>query len=499
MRIPRVGPGSGQLTTITPNAKQTVADQTGTGLEAIGGAVNDSMNYAYKQLEEARNYSEVAQAKLKMTQGMADLMLKADTDIDPATGKLRTGKKEDYASYDQALSTMRQEVSKGFTNKETQERFLSGEYDLAALTTKNKIQNTFTKNMIDEGKTATLQLVDSSIGAYGVTKDAASLKQIEMDIDAAANRGFFTSQEAYKLKQEKIGSAIEQAIYNDNSTEEKDSVILAKLQDGKNPIYAGLSNEERLNLIKKSQQRVFQNNQTFKRAVEVSQNQRNDAFIDKLASGTANFRDVDAEFAIPESQGGMKRSVLDQYQRRLQAGVKDDLNIMIREKDASKDPTTRAKKVKEYNDLIDMFIEDTGDQWKAKEALAKGYADGNLDAGELKILTPLKNNLKDIEFNRNTSPLAKALKQVKTWMKSSNATDEEIALRTKQLLGGVGAGEKPQDMAKKIMDSEMLKHFPDYTSYPKEGKLKQDSSGRQYKVFPDGNWAWVIGKKAESK
>jgi len=288
-------------------------------------------------------------------------------------------------------------------------------------------------------------------------------------------------------------------IYNDVSTQEQDSPILAELKKGNQGKYKDLSSDQRLDLLKKSQQRIFQNNQTFKRNVEVSQNTRNNDFIDKLASGTATFKDIDAEFAIPESEGGMKRSVLDQYQRRLQVGVKNDLNIMLKEKNADKDLTERAKKVKEYNDLIDMFIDDTGDQWKAKEALAKGYADGNLDAGEMKILNPIKDNLKAIEFNRNTSPIASAIKEVKKWMKNSNATDEELAFRTKQLINGIGGGGKPQEEVKKIMDSEMLKHFPDYPSYPEKGKLKKDSNGIMFRVFPDGSWAVETGKKIESK
>ncbi len=146
-----------------------------------------------------------------------------------------------------------------------------------------------------------------------------------------------------------------------------------------------------------------------------------------------------------------------------------------------------------------MFIDDAGDQWKAKEALAKAWADGNIDAKEMKLLSPIKNNLKDIEFNRNTGPIASAIKTIKKWMKSSNATDEELAFRTKQLLNGIGAGEKPQEAVKKIMDSEMSKHFPDYATYSKEGKIKMDkTNGRQYRVFPDGNWEWITPKR-ESK
>jgi hypothetical protein len=221
MRIPQTSPGNAQLTTTTPSAQQTQTVGSGKGIEALGGAVEKSTNYLYAKMDEARNYTELAQAKLKMTQGMGELLLKADTDVDPTTGRLRTGKKGDLTSYEDSLRKLRQDVVKGFNNKETEEKFLSSEYDLSAISTKNAIQTKFNKNMISEGRSTTNELVDNFANAYAISGDEWYLEKIGTTLDRATSQGFFDAEKSSDLKKAALKDARNKLFINDLNSNPK--------------------------------------------------------------------------------------------------------------------------------------------------------------------------------------------------------------------------------------------------------------------------------------
>jgi hypothetical protein len=200
--------------------------------------------------------------------------------------------------------------------------------------------------------------------------------------------GIISSAEADKMYKDTQKTAIKYDIYADLSTSEDESKVLNELRDP-NGSYKDIDSDTRLSLIEESQRRIFQNNQTLKKATEASQLERTDRLIDKFLDGTVTFEDIDQEIAIPEDQGGMPRNIILKYQKAIQSGVGQSLNKMLQEKNRGR-PTERAKKVKSYNDLIDIYVNDDVDQWKAKEALVDAWADGNIDASEKKFLNDLR-------------------------------------------------------------------------------------------------------------
>ena len=331
-----------------------------------------------------------------------------------------------------------------------------------------------------------------------------TLDKIKADLTEGVELGIFdpvdVEKEYSKIVEDVRQGRPQKAIYDDPSTQEEDSQVLKELKKGSGGEYANLTHEERTKAIKESQQRIFNNNQRFKREVEVSQHERNTGVIDKLATGNLTLGDIEAEYKIPEDQGGIPRATLLQYQKGIMGGVKADLTLMLNEK-IDKKPTERARLVKQYNELIDYYIDDKVDQWKAKEALAEAWKDGSLNPKEAKLLDPLKKDLKDIEFNRSKSLFVGAIKNIKKWTKQqSNATDEDLAVNIKQLLNGVAKGGEPDVVVKQILSDNMKTYFPDYVTYPKEGRIKEDKkSGRTFKVFPDGTWTWATEKKTETK
>jgi hypothetical protein len=193
MRIPQTAPGNAQLTTTTPSAQQSQTVGVGKGLEALGGAVEKTTNYLYQKMDEARNFAEASKAELYVAQKMGELELKASTDVvvgPDGKPKRRTGSPDDFKPYDDELRKTKSEASKFFTNKEQADKF-SFEYDKSALLTRNRIQNTFMKNLINEGQATTQDWANRLAEHYALSGSEKALENIEKIYDNAVVKGFF--------------------------------------------------------------------------------------------------------------------------------------------------------------------------------------------------------------------------------------------------------------------------------------------------------------------
>lgn len=479
----------------TPSAPLRSADPLRNEAAQMGAdqqTIAKTLGVVSQKMSDANDVMQYTEAKAKHGIAVADIESRAAADPNFRNSE----------TYTKELSAARKTAIDGIANQQVASK-AGVEFDYDTQIANIKINAGFKQKQIAYNKVMVKTSLDTLMQNKLAASTPAEAQQYDLKIKDLLTENLQTGTidyaEADKLLQGSQKTSVQYEIYNDPSTSEKDSTILNQLKDPKGK-YAFLDPDTRLDLVQESQRRIFQNNQTFKREVETSQVQRNTDFIDKLATQTATFKDIDNEEKIPEDQGGMKRTVLLQYRRYLENGVDKTLNQWMKEKvDGTSELTRRAFMAKEYNDLIENYLDDKTDQWKAKEQLAKGLADGQLDAEELKVLDPIKQNLKDIKFNKDASPIAWAVKQVKQVMGQSNASSEEIALRTKQLLGNIGAGGDPIAEMGKVMDSEMLKHFPDANTYPKQGKRFIDKkTSRAYRVYnEDGKvkWEWVDGQK----
>jgi len=239
MKIPVVEPGNLQLRTTSPNAPMRKIGTSGQALQAAGGTIKKIADERYRVLDAARNYTEASQAELFTTSKMADLLLKADTDTytDPeGKVRLKTGKKEDFAYYDEQIRKGRQEVTKFFSNKEQQEKFLA-EYDKSAIIARNQIQRRFTSNMIAEGRVAVFERIDELANAFAVSDDPKKGKiiprLIEAEIDKAVAMGFFKLEKAHDLKKKVLEDAKETGIRGaiaTNAIDAKDALLKGDYQ-----------------------------------------------------------------------------------------------------------------------------------------------------------------------------------------------------------------------------------------------------------------------------
>lgn len=466
-RIPMISPGNTQLsnpklTTQSPNAEQTQQIGPGKGLEALGGTISKVADEQYRQWDEARNYSEVAQAKLKMTQGMGELLLKSDTDIDPTTGRLRTGKKEDYASYDQSFRTLREDVAKVFTNKETQEKFLSGDYDLQTLVTRNAIQKKFMGNMINEGQATTIETIDTLANAYVVTGDEKILEQIGSTLDGAMNQGFFDADKVSTLKK----AALKDAHWKRFDTDRMNNPAMVEENIDKNVYKFDASEMEKARTI-------------FDRDLKKQQGDN----ADKIILDDLNGKPTDVETIRKLAE--TKKIDPKWAETRIK-------NISSLES-INTDPTT-------YESIMDKINNNKTKASEIRLAIEQAQVSKQLSNADAKSLYYVKQQGRDTtvyqDFYNETH------KQNDFW----KTAFETIKVAAGNLLGGgsmmimqltnslVNKAQQKQttpeampELAQQVVKEKLIEQNPSIQSFPK-GRVGIDrSTGVKYRFFPDGH------------
>lgn len=469
-----------QLTTQQPSVGAP-ADTSGQMLEKasqVGGQVQEAAVKWGNAVDTIQKTTATANFKT----GLLDITNRAQNDPNYNNSE----------QYFKEIEKLKTDNLKGFSSKaaETQAAI---EFGYESKVAQIQIGNLYKKKMIDVGQASTLKLIDAEIG----NPNPDSFANIQKLLNTQVAAGIIGHEDAYKLYKTSVKTIGAFDVANDPADQEGKSAVLAELRKGDKGKYKDIPPDERLDLIKASQARIFNNNQTFKRDTQDASNERSNMLIDKFASGEATIQDIETEMAVPEESGGIKRSQLLVYQRALTSGIKGNLDRMLQEKTPDKEPTKRAKDVKSYLDLVDAFVDNKTDQWKAKEMLAQAFEDGIVNSKEQQFLNGLKQNLKDIEFNRSTSPVASAIKGLKEFFRfQSNATDEDLARNIKTLVGDIQGGASPDHALRAVLQKEVLSRIPDYATYPEKGKLKRDANGNIIRVYPDGTYEDEPARKA---
>lgn len=466
---------------------------------------NLALDYANYQIREAHIKAQENNDNLLMqySQAQQDALLndktetiaRADgTTFDRPVGVLNRHLDQAQGStveFDTKMKTLKQQILDNVKDPHYKAQ-LTGQIDRSWMGVRDNVIQHEAKQKNDNSRDKLAQFVDSQTNSYPMQDQNGKNQIITLvtdRINSAYKNGLYDFEQAEKAKEGFYTTLVRNDIYGDNATEENQSNTLAQLRKGSKGDYKYLPETIRLKMIEESQRRIFQNNQTYKKQITDNQNQRQDNLIDKFASGTATLQDIENELALPENQGGIKREVLLNYQRGLQRGIEKDLNKMLTEKTADKDPTERAQKVGQYLTLIDSFIDDKTDIWHAREKLAQAYSDGVLNAKEQQFLHNMSKDLKTIEQNRSTAPIATAVKALKNWhwfWMHENPSDEEMAVDIKKLLYGVQQGTNPQDMINKITQDRVKTKIPSSVTFSEKGRLMVDKNGNRAIVYPDG-------------
>jgi hypothetical protein len=480
MRIPRVGVSGGQLQTESQaKIRLEGLDTSGRGLQAIGGAVENVGNDLYTKMNEARNYTETAQAELYTTKKMSELLVKADTDTytDPS-GKvrLRTGKEGDFLSYDDEISKGREEVGKFFSNKDQQAKFMA-EYDKSALVTRNALQNKFTKNMISEGQAAIDEKVNELVTSYSITGDAqfinGSSNSIESTYNNAVRLGYFDANTAYTKKEEAIKKAqnrafiadaqrnrdeakkkLEAGVYGFDSKEMDtalSTLVHYKELEDKNELLNKIDGRyELVNAIATGKEDVYNLSDAARSLIDTD-----DVLAEAISKATQSKKGYYAE---PENEGIVKV-----FQEASEANDRDALSklavsAIYRNKNISPDKLGAllfyAQKKAVNLKLSPKLISPIGDETTDGEMAQK-----QIDAGINAISRWAKDNAVDVDQHGQV---------ISEYMKS------------------IQKGDAPYLAINNIIKSANIRLLPDMVNYPKEGIIIKDAKGNLKMAFPTG-------------
>lgn len=468
----------GTLTTQTPSVG-AVQDTSGQITENMAKGFGTAMQVAGQWGESLKTVQDTV-FKGNTRVALTDIKSRAESETDP-------NKLQDYLT---EIDKIGQENAKGLPNGSAALR----EWQFDSQVAKIEMNAIFKKKTVALGQVATKKLIDNVVSSPD-NEHYDKSEYIRDLVDKQVAAGIFSPEDGEKIYNQSVKTSAEFDVANDNSTQEEQSRVLAELKKGDSGEYASVPPDTRLDLIKASQQRIFNNNQTYKRDVEDSQKANTNVLIDKIANGTADVKDIESAYAVPEESGGIPRKTLNTYKNAVVGGIQGNLNRMLREENSSGDATKRATDVAKYLDLIDDFTDNETDAWKAKEKLAEAYKDGIINEKEQKFLNDLKTNLKDIEWNRKTDPIAKSIKSLKQfYLNQTNETDDVIASRIKSLVGEIGEGTEPEVAIREMLSQEVLSRIPDVGSIPKTGKIYRDGNGNKIRVFPDGSYEDAVEK-----
>lgn len=305
-------------------------------------------------------------------------------------------------------------------------------------------------------------------------------KQIEGEIKGLINAqvasGVLNYQEADKMLRDAQKTSVQYAIYVDTATQEKDSQVLKELKNN-NGKYSFLPPDDRLDLIEESQRRIFQNNQTFKRADESGKDERFNNIFQKANDGTLTLSDLDAEQAAAEAGvvGALDQKQILDIRKGVQSRIKSDLELIV-------ESNSKAEK---YLEVVDTFIEDETDRQKGRELIVKSFRDGLLSPKESALLNSLKRETENVQWAKqkeavsqnNLIPFKNAIFAIKeAMMMRKSSTEQDSAIAIKKLLSNYDQNKVPATV-RQILDEDAVQRNPNIMTIPEEGQLFIDSDG----------------------
>jgi hypothetical protein len=416
----------------------------------------------FRQQSEAQAY---AFEKLNSIKALAD----QDTDFDAA-------------KYETEIDKVGMEATRTISGRLAKDEFMA-QFQRQATALKWGIKNDFRAKELQAADATIEYQGQQIIDTYGGMDDAMKMSSVanyKTQLENAVKVGLYNKGTAdlkwAEFQKKVFRGQVKWDIYNDKATQEENSEVLRELRKKKDSIYDYLTTSERIDLIQESQRRIFQNNQSFKRELELSKDTRFNSIFDKINTDTLTLQDIDNEMVIPEERGGIPKKQLLDIKDGIQMKIKSDLDLIGKNNEKARD----------YLKFINNFIDDENDRQKAREYLAKAYGDMILSPQEASYLNKIKRETEDIEFNRTSMWLKSAVKAIReTFRGRKTSTDSEAALAIKQLISGMNKGRNPNELVKEILYQSAIKKNPILLNIPENGNLSMDADGNIKIIMPD--------------
>jgi len=470
MKIPRYD----AQVPLTKQAPGVMVDASAYGQQARAmGDIGNVITQIGQKLNEVQIDAQVDQAKILGTQLFNQAELDASQeqwtpDYDTNNQKrIDNIRQQVTASVKNpvALQQVNQWLDLNLSNSEMKMR----QYGYAKLSEIRKDQK---DNLLYDNEQKILNAPDAMKSVYLMER-----KKIYSD---AVSGGVMTKSDAdLNMKKDLVELVKKQAewdIYNDNSTDES-SPILAKLKNKSQ--YKGLTEDVRLSLVKESTQRIYYNNQKYKREVTDSQQNKIDDLTNKFIDGQLTYQDLENERNIPQEQGGLKPSKIESFKNDLNKQVEYNLKVI----------TSNSAKASDYVDFFGKYIDNKTDREKAMELVSRAYADGLLSREEARQLTQLKSYAADVKWQRQADSAIWGMRQFYEWMGRRSKDDKDAAMKIKNYLNGLQGSDNMEKSSIDLMEAAIrqkrLEEHTWMTKLPIEGQ-EGYIDGVKVKVYPDG-------------
>lgn len=352
--------------------------------------------------------------------------------------------------YKAKVDALNADLLKGISNgsvRNTMARQLDYDNQIATI----KMQSDATAKQLAYNKVQVKNNLDLMQQQKLQAKTDAERQKIDGDmstlLELQVKSGVMSYAEADKELRDAQVTGVKYEIYADQSTEENNSVVLKELQknDGK---YSYLDPKERLKLIKESQDRIFQNNQTMKREVKVESEARTNTLTTDIANRSVDLQRIDSEFAIPEEQGGVNRETLRNFKKIVIQGNTDTLEAITKEAAFSQD----------YYNAFDTILNQE-DRSQAMELIVKAWADKKLSLEEGAYLDSV------LKETGKANPLGMAIRNVWRGTQGYKGVSKEESKRLSglslnELIRRARNGIDPVVASKQILTEQAIKINP---------------------------------------
>lgn len=476
------------------NSKQNIVPQQAAPFQDVAAQASKDqqqmLGTVQKITQQWSDANDVMQySKSKADHGIAIAQIEAKAKADPNFNN--------SGQYFQEIDKANEQTLSGISNKMVMQK-AALENNQDAMIAKIKIQGDFRQKQIAVNKvnlenSISMQIQKKLTLPPGSEAEAAHIDaNINEMVSLQLHAQTITPEEAKKFLEDANQTSTKYQIYNDPSTTEAGSQVLKDLRDP-NGKYAktannpnGLTPEDRLKMIEESQRRIFQNNQTMKKEVELSKDSKFTEVFTKANEGTLTLNDLDNQMKIPEDKGGIPKQQLLTIRKSLQTRIKTDLETIVDNNDKAGD----------YLKFVDNFISDETDRQKGREAIVNAFKDNILSPKEASFLNQLKRETEDVQWSKqkeqmagnNLIPFKNSINATMDFFRGKDRHNEkDAAIAIKKLLGGVSDGGDPVQLTKEIIYQDQITKNPRIPLIPKEGEVHMDSNGNIFLLFPDGH------------
>jgi len=290
--------------------------------------------------------------------------------------------------------------------------------------------------------------------------------------------GTITLKEKEDMQSDAEMESVKFDIYAETARFEDASDTLAQIEDREGK-YKFLDETQRLEATRLIKDRIFQNNQTYERAVNEKQDETVKDVYQKMLDGEMSLAYLDAVANLTEEEGGLPPKQMKNLYSGYMRDVGDSLK-RLRQTDTA---------AQEYIEVVENIMSEGADKNKAREIIATAYADGVvLSHEDMVVLNALKTNVKDIKANKHRQKTIGNINVLKRYFGNMvKAKEADLAIALKELLASVNSEEDIDTVAEKIMMADTRDRNPYVAWAGVTGTVLMDDKGLLKKVFGDGH------------